>query len=162
LEEFNRLIASDLDFDTAQNYLKRMKKVGMQPNVETFNRILVKAQSDGERRRCLEQMRTEGIPPNAKSYTILIKQETNASAIEKAIAEYRKAGRVDDALRLCLDYPHTQAAQGVFVRHPERTLEYFQRIVDEEPNHRNGAYALGYALKQLDRGEEAIPYLEKA
>ena len=80
----------------------------------------------------------------------------------RAIASYRRSGRIDDALRLCLDYPYMQAAQKVFRSHPERTLAYFRAIVEQDANHANGAYALGIALKELGQREEAATWLRRA
>src|SRR5262249_44473766 len=85
-----------------------------------------------------------------------------AEAMWQAIAEYRRCGWIDDALRLCLDYPHTQAAQKTFRAFPERTLEYFHAVVYWDADHPNGNYALGLALITLGRAAEATPGLRRA
>jgi len=85
-----------------------------------------------------------------------------AHPIKKAIAEYRKAGRVDDALRLALDYPHTDTALRTIRQYPERALAYFREVVKKHPDHPNGAYALGMALLGVGKAAEAAPWLRKA
>ena len=61
--------------------------------------------------------------------------------------------------RLALDYPHLEAARTVFRSHAAEALEYLTRVVDEDPGHANGRYALGLALLEMDRPEEALRHL---
>ena len=275
-ERFNRLLASNLDYETVNRLLRDMREAGLSPDARTFNNLIAKSGDYETQSRWLQRMRQEGVAPDARTFTILVKQAANETlvsrwlgrmrkanivpdayllnslidrapdydaacarlaqmqelgaranattydlliekspdvatgrqwiermfeanivpgeisfrslfskdlaglaaddllawflcqpyhpveAIWRAIAEYRKAGRIDDALRLCLDYPYTQAAQRIFRAHPERALAYFESILQTEPNHANGAYALGQALLTLNRAGEARGWLQRA
>lgn len=275
-DRFNRLLSSNLDYDTVSRLLRDMREAGLRPDISTFNALIAKAENYATRCRWLQRMKQEGIPPNIKTFNLLIEQSEDLTTIRKwlhrlrregikpdthllntlmdrspdkatacqfleqmeaqgvtpnattydllieksasfeegrvwiermfrdgiqpsivsfkslfsrrietagaeellswflnlpyhpseamwqAIAEYRRAGKIEDALRLCLDYPYTQAAQKIFRAHPDRTLRYFEAIIGENENHANGAYALGLALMTLGRETEAGPWLRKA
>ena len=45
---------------------------------------------------------------------------------------------------------------------PERAMQYYRSIVDDDPNHANGAYALGMALVETGNPSEAEGWLRKA
>lgn len=176
----NTLIDRSRDHATAQTWLERMERRGVAPNASTFDLLIEKAEDVQTAMRWIERMFASGIRPAQVSFlTLFSKDVTTISADDllawylglefhppepmyRAIASYRRSGRIDDALRLCLDYPYMQAAQKVFRTHPERTLGYFRSIVERDPNHANGAYALGIALKELEHRDEAAIWLRRA
>jgi tetratricopeptide (TPR) repeat protein len=84
------------------------------------------------------------------------------SPMEVAIKSYHEVGHLNHALALALHYPHLAAARNLMRESEESALAYFQSVVDLDPSDRNGNYALGIALIELNRGLEATPYLEKA
>jgi tetratricopeptide (TPR) repeat protein len=128
----------------------------------------------------IEAMFDEGIRPSVVTFRSLFRKDLStisadellswfldlpthpAEAMWQAIAEYRRRGRIDDALRLCLDYPNTQAAQKIFRAYPEQALNYFRRVDESISDHPNAAYATGMALQTLGRTEEALPHLHRA
>lgn len=82
--------------------------------------------------------------------------------IEAAIKSYRRVRLVDCALAIALHYPHLAAARKLMRENEQSALTYFRSVVDLDPSHGNGNYALGIALIEVNRGLEATPYLEKA
>ena len=79
-----------------------------------------------------------------------------------AIDGYRQRGLIGDALRLALDYPHLDASRVLFAEHPAEARNYLGALIDEQPGHANGRYALGLALIAIGESEEAIEHLEMA
>lgn len=166
--------------EAARRRLEQMEAQGVRPDATAYDLLIEKAPDIASGRVWIERMFHDGLPPTATSFKSLFARNVGALGAEElltwflalpvhppeamwqAIAEYRKAGRIPDALRLCLDYPHTQAAQRVFRAHPEQTLAYFEAIVRDSPSHANGAYALGQALLTLGRPDAAAPWLRKA
>jgi class 3 adenylate cyclase len=275
-DRFNRLLASNLDYETVNRLLRDMREAGLRPDVSTYNAVLAKSRGHEEKFRWLQRMKQDGITPDVRTFTVLIEAEEDDAAVRKwfrrmrregvtpdtyllnrlidqspdhdaavdwlrqieamgvrpsantydlliekapdirsgmlwidrmfatgiqpslvsfksvfakkigqinaddllawfldlpyhppeamwqAIAAYRRDGRFDDALRLCLDYPQTQAAQRVFRSQPEKSLAYFERVLQWDPDHANGAYALGMALLTLGRNDDALPWLRRA
>jgi hypothetical protein len=82
--------------------------------------------------------------------------------MESAIASYRRVRLVNSALAIALHYPHLAAARKLVRENAQSALTYFQSVVDSDPSHGNGNYALGIALIEVNRGLDATPYLEKA
>ena len=66
-----------------------------------------------------------------------------------AIKSYRRVGLIHCALALALHYPHLAAARKLMRENKESALAYFRSVVNLDPLHRNGNYALGIAL--IDR-----------
>ena len=176
----NALIDRAPDYEGVAARFTQMQEWGVCPNATTYDLLIEKSPDVPTGQKWIERMFEADIAPGEVSFRSLFSKNLSGvnadellawflrqpyhpvEAIWRAIAEYRKAGRIDDALRLCLDYPYTQAAQRIFRAHPERTLAYFQAILQWEPNHANGAYALGQALLTLNRAPEALPWLQKA
>jgi tetratricopeptide (TPR) repeat protein len=82
--------------------------------------------------------------------------------IQAAIAFFRKKHRIDQALRLALDYPHLQAARKLIREHEKEALSYFESVLHDDPQHPNADYALGVAFMELGRESEGRPHLKKA
>ncbi len=176
----NVLIDRAGDHETASAWLGQMEAQGVRPNANTYDLLIEKAGDVRSAMAWIDRMAQAGIPPSPVSFKSLVTKDIRAigadellawflalphhppEAMQQAIAEYRRHGRYDDALRLCLDYPYTQTARKVFRAQPERTLAYFREVVEREPDHANGAYALGLALMTLGRGAEAEPWLHRA
>jgi len=167
-------------YNEARGWVYRMFKEGIQPNIVTFNTLINKAPSYDKAKALLDKMYKVGVQPNVVSYSALFAKDLShksaadvlewylaqkyhpEEAIQAAIASYRKAGCIDQALRLILDYPHLAMARKVIREHPKEALFYFRTMCDNEPEHPNANYALGTALMELEKEREAKPYLRKA
>lgn len=145
---FEGMIAISPDFETAKYWLQEMMANDIEPAenafIQTFSKGILHISGDDL----------------LKWYLGLKYHPTHP--IKRAIAEYRKAGKVEDALRLSLDYPHTDTALKTMRQHPEKALHYFRSVVEDNPKHANGAYALGMAMLEIGNHEEAAPWLRQA
>jgi len=177
---YSTLIAMAPDYDTAKNWLETMRAEGILPNVVTYNTLIAMAPDYDTAKNWLETMRAEGIQPDVVTYSSLFSKDLSnksademlkwylaqqyhpEAAIEAAITGFRRIGRINEALRLALDYPHLLAALNLIHTYPDEALQYFQNIFEHDPNHPNAAYALGIALFHLAKLEEAKFYLEIA
>ncbi|MCH8090158.1 MAG: tetratricopeptide repeat protein [Chloroflexi bacterium] len=177
---YSTLISKAPDYDTAKEWVEIMRGEGIQPNVVTYNTLISKAPDYDTAKEWVETMRGEGIQPNVVTYSTLFSKDLSGKSadailawylaqeyhpeipIQAAIATYRKSGRIDQSLRLALDYPHLPAARKLIRRHGEEALSYFADIYERDPQHPNASYALGVALMELGREQEARPYLKKA
>ena len=152
----------------------------VEPNEGAY-RILVDVAPDfASARRWVDQMRQEGMRPSGAVLTELLSKPPSemsgnellawylaldhhpSAPMQAAIEAYRAAGQIRDALRLALDYPHIEAARTLFGLHREEALDYLTDVVATDPGHANGHYALGLALLELGRTEEALRALELA
>jgi len=176
----NTLVERTEDDATAQQWLKRMQRHGVQPNRATFDRLIEKTQDVTSAIAWIDEMVQADLRPTLTSYLNLFAKDLTPISgddliewylelpyhppepMHRAIASYRRKGHIVDALRLALDYPYTEAALRVMREHPEQTLAYFRSVVDEDPDHANGTYALGIALVELGEPLEAEHWLSKA
>jgi len=179
-ETLSLLIEKSATYERAAEWTERFRALGLTPSRRSHELLITKADSFDTARRWLEAMMLEGWEPSEKAFLDTFTKGVlgitgeellhwylglrfhPAHPIKKAIAEYRKAGRVDDALRLALDYPHTDTALKTIRQYPERALSYFRDVVKHQPDHPNGAYALGMALLETGNPAEAAPWLRKA
>ena len=177
---YNSLIAMAPDYDTAKSWLETMQAEGIQPNVVNYNTLIAMAPDYETAKNWLQTMRAEGIQPDVVTYSSLFSKDVSGTsaeevlrwysaqeyhpeeAIQAIIAGYRKTGRIEEALRLALDYAHLPAALKVIREHRDEALEYFQNIFDGDPEHPNAAYALSLTFFELDQLEQARLYLKKA
>jgi tetratricopeptide (TPR) repeat protein len=177
---YNTLINKAPDYDAAKVWVDTMCAEGIQPNVVTYNTLINKAPDYDAAKAWVDTMRAEGIQPNVVTYSTLFSKDLSGKSaddilewylaqkyhseepIQAAIATYRKIRRIDQALRLALDYPHLQAARKLLREHDEEALAYFRGISDNDPQHPNADYALGVALMELGRQVQAQPHLKRA
>jgi tetratricopeptide (TPR) repeat protein len=177
---YSSLISISPDYDTASRWLETMKDEGIQPNVVTYSSLISISPDYDTASRWLETMKDEGIQPDVVTYnSVLSRDLSDAPAaklldwylsqqyhpeepIQAAIASYRKAGLIQEALLLALHYPHLQAARKVIRTNPDDALSFFESVCDSDPDDANGPYALGIALMELGREEEAQPHLARA
>jgi len=177
---YNTLISKAPDYDKAKAWAYTMREEGIHPSVVTYNTLISKAPDYDEAKALVDTMREEGIHPNVVTYSTLFSKDLSEESaddilkwylaqeyhpeepIQAAIASYRKIHRIDQALRLALDYPHLPAARKLIREHEEEALSYFRTISDHDPQHPNAEYALGVALMELGRPQEAQPHLKKA
>ena len=180
LRSWNRLMASLPDYSSALEMMKSIRDARLAPDIVTYNTLSNKAPDYDAAKAWVETMREEGIQPNVVTYSTLFSKDLSGKLaddilewyldqeyhpeepIQAAIAAYRKLRRVDQALRLALDYPHLQAARKLMRKHEEEAISYFKTISDHDPEHPNAEYALGVALMELGRKLEAQPHLRKA
>ncbi|MGA2670080.1 MAG: hypothetical protein ABSF21_01485 [Dehalococcoidia bacterium] len=177
---YNTLINKAPDHDAAKAWVETMRGEGIQPDVITYNTLINKAPDYDAAKAWVDTMRGEGIQPDVVTYKTLFSKDLSGKPadeilewylaqkchpeepIQTAIVAYRKIHRIDQALRLALDYPHLQTARKLMRKHEEEALSYFKTISDHDPEHPNAEYALGVALMELGRELEAQPHLRKA
>jgi len=177
---YNTLIKKAPDYDTAKVWVDMMREEGVQPNVVTCNTLIKKAPDYDAARVWVDMMREEGVRSNVVTYSTLFSKDLSGKpadeilewylaqryhseeSIQSAIAAYRKIHRIDQALRLVLDYPHLQVARKLIREHEEEALSYFRTISDRDSEHPNAEYALGVAFMELGRELYAQPHLMKA
>lgn len=136
------------DFTTARGWVETMADSGLRPSVGLLKSLLSRDPIDDDGDELLAWYLGLAYHPSAP--------------MQSAIDSYRDAGKITDALRLALDYPHLEAARTVFRLHTAEALEYLTAVVQDDPGHANGQYALGLALLELDRTKEALVHLELA
>lgn len=174
------LIGRSKDYASALRWLEKMEKEGVHPNAATFDLLIEKANDVLQAKVWIDRMFEADIQPSLVTFLALFAKDIRTitadellqwylklpyhppEPMHRAIAAYRKAGMIEDALRLARDYPYTEAARSIFRKYPEQSLEYFHAIVEMNPDHPNGAYALGIALFELGRHSEAEPWLQSA
>jgi len=177
---YNTLIALAPDYETAKSWLETIRKEGVQPNVVTYSTLIALAPDYETAKSWLRTMRKEGVQPNVVTYNSLFHKDLSAEpadailewylaqewhpekAIGAAIASYRRAGQVNQALRLALDYAHLPAARKLIREHEGEALAYFKEVLNGNAEHPNASYALGVALMELGRESAAEPYLRRA
>ncbi len=177
---YNTLVSLAPDYGQAIEWVERMRQKGIVPDVVTYNTLVSLAPDYGQAVEWVETMRQEGILPDLITYSTLFSKDLSAQSadsilewymaqeyrseepIQAAIATYRKSGRIGEALRLALDYPHTQAAGKLMRDRGREAVSYFKSVYDRDLDHPNASYALGVALMELGTEQEALPYLAKA
>ncbi len=174
------LITRAADYRMATDWVRELRAKGVVLDGEGHENLLRKAPDFPTAQAVLSEMIAEGWEPSESAFIAAFsKGVTSVRAddllhwylglkyhpthpIKRAIADYRKAGQFEDALRLSLDYPHTDTALKTIRQNPSRALHYFEGVVEHDPNHANGAYAMGMALLELDCPGEAVPWLRRA
>jgi len=177
---YSTLIDKAPDYDAVKAWVDTMREEGIQPDVFIYNTLINKAPGYDAAKAWVDTMREEDIQPNVVTYSTLFSKELSGKPadeilewylaqkyhpeepIQAAVAAYRKIHRIDQALRLALDYPHLQVARKLIRKHEEEAISYFRAISDHDPEHPNADYALGVALMELGRELEAQPHLRKA
>ncbi|HWD42053.1 MAG TPA: hypothetical protein VG944_24660 [Fimbriimonas sp.] len=179
-ETLSLLVEKAANYALAASWCQRFSTLGVLPDLRTHELLVEKAQTFDQARTWLESMMAHGWSPSEQAYLDVFSKGVlgvsgddllswylalphhPAHPIKRAIAEYRRAGRVDDALRLSLDYPHTDTALKTFRQFPDRAVSYFREVLRRDPDHPNGAYALGMALLGVGQAAEAAPWMRKA
>ena len=177
---YSMLINKAPDYNEGKIWVDKMAANGCPPNFVTYNTLVKKAPDYDEGKIWVDKMITEGIQPDIITYnTLFSKNISDKSAedilkwyltqknhpenpIQIAITSYRKAGCIDQAFYLVLNYPHLKAARKLIRAHPEEVIKYIRNIFDINPQHQNASYALGIALLELGKEEDAELYLNKA
>ena len=157
-----------------------MQQEDIYPNVRTYTTLISKAPDYDEAKGLVEMMQQKDILPNVVTYSMLFGKDLSGKSadeilswylaqayhpeksIQIAITTYRKGHHTDQALRLALDYPHTEAARKVIRENAGEALAYFSNISERDPNHPNADYALGVSFMELGMEMEAQLHLEKA
>jgi pentatricopeptide repeat protein len=177
---YNTLINLASDFETAQEMLKEMRDEGIMPNVVTYSTLINLASDFETARELLKEMRDEGIMPNVVTYsTVLSKDLSEVGAdqvvewykgegfesdqpMKTAIANYRKGGRITEALRICLEWPYLDAARKVMREYKDETFQYLENKANEGDEICDPSFALGIAYLEWGEKDKAVLYLEKA
>jgi tetratricopeptide (TPR) repeat protein len=177
---YSTLINLAPDYAEASQMMEQMRKDDIQPNVITYNTLIKLAPDYAEATGLIERMVNESVEPNSYTYSTLFSKDlSDVSAdsilswflrqkyhpelsIQAAIASYRKLGRIEQALRLALDYPHLPAARKLIRQHSDTAITYFRNIYEDNPLHPNACYALTIALTELESIAEAQQYALEA
>jgi len=135
---YNTLIAKATDYDQAKNLIEQMRGEGITPDVITYSTLIAKATDYDQAKNLIEQMRVDGITPDVTTYCTVfsrslagrsadeivewyVNQENDSDVpIQAAIASFRRAGNIDEALILSLKYPHLPAAQKTIRRYQKQ------------------------------------------
>ena len=168
------------NYETATRWLVRMEQAGIGPDASAFDLLVHKSDTFQQAKELIERMMAEKVEPLETTFIELFSKDLSdigaddllrwylalpyhpTHPVKRAIANYRRANRLDDALRLALDYPHTDTALKTIRQHPEQALTYFRSVVEADPKHANGTYALGMALLEVGEPAEAEQWLRKA
>jgi tetratricopeptide (TPR) repeat protein len=174
------LVSKASDFASANDWIEQLAARSVSVSAAAYERLLELAEGFALGGKILEKMISEGHQPSDTAFISLFAKDLSevraddllrwylglryhpTHPIKRAIAEYRRKGLIDDALRLTLDYPHTDTSLKTIRQFPERALHYYRSIVATHPDHANGAYALGMALVETGRPTEAETWLRKA
>jgi tetratricopeptide (TPR) repeat protein len=136
------------DFPTGRAWIERMRSEGMRPGVGVLSALLAKDPG--------------GLTGDDLLAWYLALDHHPSAPMQAGIETFLKRGRVEDAVRLALDYPHLEAARTVFRLHAAEALDYLGRVLAAAPGHANGHYAMGLALLEQGRHDEAVAHLEMA
>lgn len=136
------------DLLTAQSWVEEMRAEGMRPGAGVLRSVLSKD--------------PEGMSGHDLLAWYLSLEDRPSAPMELAIDGYRSRGLIEDALRLALDYPHLDASRVLFSEHRAEATDYFGRLLEREPGHANGRYAMGLALLAVGAQEPALAHLEMA
>lgn len=136
------------DLLTAQGWVEEMRSEGMRPGVGVLTSVLSKD--------------PDGVSGQELLDWYLGLEDRPSAPMETAIDAFHRRGLVDDALRLALDYPHLDASRRLFADRPDESRAYFGTLLDHDPGHANGRYAMGLALLECGSDEEALGHLALA
>jgi tetratricopeptide (TPR) repeat protein len=178
---YNTLINLAPNYRAARGWLKRMKDEDIRPNVVTYSTLIDKAPDYETGKDLIEEMKMEDLQADRFAFTSLFskdlsRQEPEAILswyfsreyypgllpIEVAIASYRKKKRVNQALRLALNYPYLPASRKLIQQHTDAAISFFSSVYEENRQDRNATYALGMTFIYLNDWRKAIIYLRQA
>ncbi len=177
---YNALILKAPNFETIKSVLEIMRQEGIHPDINSYNALVSKAPDFETAMGLIEMMKKEGIQPNLVTYNRLFSKnlaKTSAEEaidwyklqkyhpeepIQAAIAAYRNAGRIEEALRMVLEYPHLQVARKLIKEHKDEAAAYFKAASDYSPRHPNADFALGLAFMETGKQHKAEPHLRRA
>jgi len=149
LVAYNRLISKVSDYDKAKTLLESMQDEGIKPNILTYNTLITKAPDYETAENLLGAMRDEGITPNVDSYVRLfsknlagrpadevlkwyLSQEFDSEEpIQAAISSYRRIGRIDQALRLAVEYPQLPVSRKLIREIMDEVFSYLEAVREE-------------------------------
>lgn len=167
-------------FDAAMRWQARMEQAGVAPDPRSYDLLVHKAETFEQARELIERMVSEKLEPEETTFIELFSKDLSGiraddllrwylglphhptHPVKRAIANYRRANRLEDALRLALDYPHTDTALKTIRQHADQSIAYFRSVVEADPQHANGTYALGMALLETGQPVEAEQWLRRA
>jgi tetratricopeptide (TPR) repeat protein len=175
----NRLLANSPDYPTSIKILEDFHEAGLKPDVVTYNTLISLAPNYDSAQDWFNRMLQEGIQPDVVTYSTIFSKDLSSkkadellnwywaqryhpeSPIDAAISAFRKAHMIDQALKLVFNYPHLRAAGRLIKDYPHTAIEYLKDTFKSQPDHPNSSYALGVALMELGKEQEARPYLKK-
>lgn len=167
-------------YEVAKRWLNRLEQEGVKPDAQGYDLLIHKSESFEDAKELIERMMEEKVQPLETTIIELFSKDLSeiraddllrwylglpyhpTHPVKRAIANYRRANRIEDALRLALDYPHTDTALKTIRQHPDTAIEYFRSVVEADPKHANGTYALGMALLEMNEPAEAEQWLKRA
>lgn len=180
LSTLHAILERSGSYRSAYKWFDRLTTSGIQPDEAAYEMLVRKAETFTVARELIEQLIARGMQPSETTFIEAFSKNLEAVSaevlldwylalpyhpthpIKRAIAEYRRRGMIDDALRLSLDYPHTDTALKTIRQHPDKAIQYFRSVVEEDEKNANGAYALGMALLEIGEPTEAEQWLRRA
>jgi len=167
-------------YNKAKSLVYKMRLDKIKPDLITYTTLMSKASTYSQAKSWIDKMHGAGMQPSVVAYSALFSRDLSEisaerilewylvqtyhpeEAIKAAINSYRKVGRIDQAFRLILDYPHLAEARKIFSEYKDEALKYFETMYENDPEHPNTSYALGAVLLEIGQEQDALPYLKKA
>jgi len=177
---FNTLIDSSVDYEEAKSWLDSMHDQDIQPDIVTYNTLISKAPDYDTAQALVDAMRSEVVQPDSTTYNTLFSKDLSGHSadeilswyssqsqhpdgpIQAAIAAFVNGQRIDQALRLALEYPHLDMVRQLVREYEDEALAYFGAVPEKDPKYANSLYALGMAFMEIGREIEAQGYLKRA
>ncbi len=177
---FSSLIAAAPDYKTAREVLGEMTAAGIAPNVRTSTIVAGFVESRDQASELRTLLRTYFVAGggfHSAVYTKLCKQldakelldwafsgggGAPFGAFETAIANYRRQGKLADALRVASAFPHFPACRKTFREETAESVEYLTRRFRDNEEPQNAAYALGIYYKELGQVPKAVEWFTTA
>ncbi len=101
-ERWSRLLASQIDYDTARRIQRTMNDAGIPSDVTTYNALIAKAPGSDERTKLLAEMSKAGIGRNVGTYNVLIARAGDTIAEGALLGEMRAQGVSPDRVTVNL------------------------------------------------------------
>ncbi|MEX2244189.1 MAG: hypothetical protein WD716_10130, partial [Fimbriimonadaceae bacterium] len=177
---YNTLMDKSDDFQTAKGWYDVMIREGVVPDVFTYSTLMNKAEDYSTAKGWHKVMVSDSILPSAHTFGTLFSKDLSQvdaeelitwflsqphhppSSIDAMIKSFKRANQHDKVARVVLHYPYLQAARKVFREHPQLCIAYFESLLAVDPTHPNASYALGIALLESGRNQDALPHLQVA
>lgn len=177
---FSALVSRAPDYDTAKVWYEAMLKQGIRPPEPASTALVDKVRDLQTALVVTEYVSRAGGFIGGGYFSAVFSKNVGAASgkdllaiyhdlpykhercLEPAIKSYLDAGRLEDALDLCLFAPHLPAAIRVYRLHPEEATTWLRLVLAGDAHHVNAVYALGICLFTAGKHREAAPYLEKA
>ncbi|MCB1338967.1 MAG: hypothetical protein KDK10_16445, partial [Maritimibacter sp.] len=149
-------------FEQAEQVLAEMRGAGFDPDVPNFAKLMSLAESFEQAERGISEWKSYGEGANQVfgRLTAALSEKRSAeelfdtcfgaansqgmkfptSAFQDAVIQYTKHGRINEALRIAVAFPHLPGSKKTMGSYPDEASHFFQSHFQSEPNH--ASYAL--------------------